>query len=111
MASSREPARTESPHVHLRLYVTGRTPAALEAIAAARDLEHELRGEFGACAVEVIDVLNDPGAALRDGIYATPTIVRLKPGPARRVFGRINATASLRAALQLNDAASSAAAV
>ncbi len=105
MASSREPAR-----VHLRLYVTGRTPAALEAIAAARDLEHELLKDFGACAVDVIDVLNDPAAALRDGIYATPTIIRVNPGPVRRVFGRIGAAGSLRDALQLDDPASSAAA-
>ena len=45
--------------------------------------------EIGACAIDVIDVLDDPGAALRDGIYATPTIMRLTPGPARRIFGRI----------------------
>lgn len=95
--------------MHLRLYVTGRTPAALEAIAAARDLQGELQKEHGACAVDVIDVLDDPGAALRDGIYATPTILRVKPGPARRVFGRISAMGSLRADLQLDDAASSAA--
>ena len=86
MAASQEPIQ-----VHLRLYVTGRTPAALEAIAAARDLEQELRRDFGACAIDVIDVLDDPGAALRDGIYATPTIMRLTPGPARRIFGRIGA--------------------
>ncbi|MBX7200766.1 MAG: hypothetical protein K1X51_15455 [Rhodospirillaceae bacterium] len=102
-ASSLEPAQ-----VHLRLYVTGRTPAALEAIAAVRNLEHELRQAFGACAIDVIDVLDDPDAALRDGIYATPTILRLKPGPARRIFGRIGAGLSLRDELRLDDAASSA---
>ena len=53
-------------------------------------------------------MLNDPDAALRDGIYATPTIIRVNPGPVRRVFGRIGATGSLRDALQLDDAASSA---
>lgn len=104
MDSSREPAP-----VHLRLYVTGRTPAALEAIAAARDLERELLRDFGACAMDIIDVLDDPGAAVRDGVYATPTIIRLKPGPVRRIFGRI-AGVSLRGELQLDDTASSAAA-
>ncbi len=103
MTSSREPAR-----VHLRLYVTGRTPAALEAIAAARDLERELRADFGACAIDVIDVLDDPGAALRDAIYATPTVMRVEPGPARRIFGRIRTAGSLRRDLQLDEAASSA---
>ena len=105
MASPLEPAR-----VHLRLYVTGRTPAALAAIAAARELEHQLHADFGAARIEVIDVLDDPGAALRDGIYATPTIMRLKPGPARRIFGRLCAGISLREELQLGDAASGAAA-
>lgn len=105
MGSSQEPAQ-----VHLRLYVTGRTPAALEAIAAARDLERELLRDFGACAIDVIDILDDPDAALRDGIYATPTLMRVNPGPARRIFGRISLASSLRADLQLDDATSSAAA-
>ncbi len=102
-ASSHEPAG-----VHLRLYVTGRTPAALEAIAAARDLEHQLVKDFGAARIDVIDVLDDPGAALRDGIYATPTIMRLKPGPVRRIFGRLTAGLSLRDELQIDDVNSSA---
>lgn len=94
MGSAREPAG-----VHLRLYVTGRTPAAEEAIAAVTDLQRELGAT---CRVEVIDVLDDPGAALRDGIYATPTILRLRPGPARRIFGRINVGRTLREDLQLD---------
>lgn len=104
MPSSRETAR-----VHLRLYITGRTPAALEAIGAVRELERDLLRDLGGCAIDIIDVLDDPGAALRDGIYATPTIVRVKPGPARRVFGRIRTAGALREDLQL-DAASTAAA-
>jgi hypothetical protein len=100
MATSREP-----PRVHLRLYVTGRTPAAAEAIAAVRALQQDLGA---ACAVEVIDVLDDPGAALRDGIYATPTLVRARPGPARRIFGRITVE-TLREDLQLEASGSRAA--
>ena len=92
--------------VHLRLYVTGRTPAAADAIAAVKDLQEELGAT---CSVDVIDVLDDPGAALRDGIYATPTILRVRPGPARRVFGRINVAGTLRADLQLDTDSSLAA--
>lgn len=108
MSSSHLDSKGGAAPVHLRLYVTGRTPAALEAIAAVRSLERELREDFGACAIDVIDVLDDPGAALRDGIYATPTIMRVKPGPARRIFGRICTAGSLRDDLQLDDAASGA---
>jgi circadian clock protein KaiB len=97
MASSRELFR-----VHLRLYVTGRTPAAAEALAAVHALQQRLGA---ACVVDVVDVLDDPGAALRDGIYATPTVVRMRPAPARRIFGRITAE-SLRADLQLDDSGS-----
>jgi circadian clock protein KaiB len=97
MASSRELLR-----VHLRLYVTGRTPAAAEALAAVQALQQTLGA---ACVVDVIDVLDDPGAALRDGIYATPTVVRVRPAPARRIFGRITAE-SLREDLQLDDSGS-----
>lgn len=96
----------EFPRVHLRLYVTGRTPAAADALAAVRALQQTLGA---ACTVDVIDVLDDPGAALRDGIYATPTVVRVRPAPLRRIFGRITAE-SLQEDLQL-DASGSRAAV
>ena len=84
--------------IHLRLYVTGRTPAAADALATIGALQQELGA---ACSVEVIDVLDDPDAALRDGIYATPTVVRVRPSPIRRIFGRINID-SLHNDLQLD---------
>ena len=66
------------------------------------ELERALQQELGAaCSVEVIDVLDDPDAALRDGIYATPTVVRVRPSPIRRIFGRINID-SLHNDLQLD---------
>lgn len=85
----------------LRLYVTGRTQSAARAIATVNALQQELGAER--MRVEIVDVLEDPVAAVNDDVYATPTIFRLKPGPARRLFGNIASTEMLVAGLQLAD--------
>ena len=85
----------------MRLYVTGRTQSAARAIATVEALQQELGADR--VRVEIVDVLEDPVAALNDDVYATPTIFRLKPGPARRLFGNIASTEMLIAGLQLAD--------
>lgn len=71
--------------IKLKLYVTGLTPAASQAIAAVRALEEHLGGDR--VGIEIIDVLDNPVAALSDDVYATPTLFRVQPEPVRRVFG------------------------
>jgi circadian clock protein KaiB len=84
--------------VILKLYVTGRTPSAERAIASVQALKS---GANGAMEVQVIDVLDDPESALHDHVFATPTVIRVKPGPARRVFGNISSCEMLIVGLQL----------
>ena len=79
--------------IKLKLYVTGMTPAASQAIAAVRALEERLGSDR--IAVETIDVLDNPVAALNDGIYATPTLFRVQPEPTRRVFGNFASAQAL----------------
>lgn len=72
----------------LKLYVTGQTPRSHRAIVNLRQLcEEELRGEYE---MVVIDVLERPQLAAREHILATPTVVKERPGPCRRVIGDLS---------------------
>ena len=72
----------------LRLYVTGRTLNSRCAIENLRDLcERELAGRYR---LETIDVLVHPERAERDHILATPTLMKIRPAPARRIIGDLS---------------------
>ena len=45
--------------------------------------------------IEVVDVLAEPGRALEDGIFMTPTLVRLWPRPHQKVVGTLGRTSEL----------------
>ena len=69
----------------LRLYVTGSTSRSTRAIETMRDIcDTYLEGRHE---IEVIDLYQHPEAAARDQIIAAPTLVRLSPGPLRRILG------------------------
>jgi circadian clock protein KaiB len=93
------PALTD---VVLRLYVTGRTQSAAQAIATVTALQQDLGADR--VTLDVIDVLDNPIAALNDDVYATPTLFRIKPGPTRRVFGNFSSKEMLLVGLQLAEA-------
>ncbi len=72
----------------LRLYVTGSTLLSTRAIQNVEWLmSEELAGIYD---YEVIDVLERPDLAETDGIFATPTLVRLAPGPVRKLIGDLS---------------------
>jgi circadian clock protein KaiB len=85
--------------IRLRLYVTGQTPSAERAIAAMKELEKDFGPRL---TVDVIDVLDDPAAALNDDVYATPTVFRIAPEPVRRLFGDLSRTQTLIEGLGLS---------
>jgi circadian clock protein KaiB len=68
--------------------VTGRSPRAEVAIANLRRICEEDLG--GAYELEIIDVLEDPDAAERDKVLATPTLIKQLPPPIRRVIGDLS---------------------
>lgn len=74
--------------VHLRLYVAGNAPNSVIAVANARAIcdEHYTLGYK----LEIIDLMDHPAKALKDGIIVTPTLVRLLPAPARKVIGTLS---------------------
>ena len=83
----------------LKLYVTGQTGRSEVAVASMREMcERVLEGE---CELIIIDVLKGPHLAEKDGILATPTLVKVAPPPPCRVIGDLSAIPKVRARLEI----------
>lgn len=90
---------TATDLVGLRLYVAGDAQNSTMAIDNLRALCREhLDGRHE---IEVIDVFDEPGRALEDGVLMTPTVVRLGMTPMRRVVGNLSESAWVVHALGL----------
>ena len=86
--ASPEGAPQPSDMLVLRLYVTGNTLRSTRAVDNARRLlETHAPGRFE---LEVIDIYLHPEAAVAAQIIAAPTLVKLRPGPLRRVIGDLS---------------------
>jgi circadian clock protein KaiB len=82
-----------------RLYLAGNTPNSAEARANLGGLcRRHLPGRYK---IEVVDVSRQPNRALADGIYMTPSLIKLEPSPVRMVVGSLSNSASLLRALGL----------
>jgi circadian clock protein KaiB len=74
----------------LELFVVGRSAKAEAAISNLRALcETFLKGRYD---ITVIDVLEDPMAAERANVIATPLLIRNSPRPRRRIVGDLSMT-------------------
>jgi circadian clock protein KaiB len=90
----------------LRMYVTGRSPKSLQAIAnLRRACEEHLAGRYR---IEVVDLLENPRLAADDQILAVPTVVRKLPHPIRMIVGDLSDTDRLLVGLELRPAKSAA---
>jgi len=83
-----------------RLYVAGNALNAAQAIANLTALcrahlpdRHE---------IEIVDVFKAPKRALIDGIFMTPTLVKLAPSPVRMIVGTLSNTQTVLQALGLD---------
>lgn len=86
-----------------RLYVAGDAQNSSQAIANLTSLcraylpdRHE---------IEIVDVFRDPQRALADGIFMTPTLVKLMPSPVRRIVGNLSQAEPVLQALGLETVA------
>jgi len=86
-----------------RLYVAGDALNSAQALANLNALcrahlpdRHE---------IEVVDVFREPKRALADGIFLTPTLVKLAPSPMRSIVGTLSQAAPVLQALGLEAAA------
>src|SRR5688500_10455638 len=75
---------------HVRLYIAGWTASSLAALRNVKLLEAEYFPPGSK--VEVIDLVEDPEAGLRDHILAIPTLVKVRPEPVRRIIGNLGNT-------------------
>ena len=86
----------------LKLYVSGSSPRAQAAIAnLQRICEQDLAGRY---TLEIVDVLENPDAAEKDKILATPTLVKQLPPPLRRVIGDLSDKDKVLLGLELRTA-------
>lgn len=84
------------------LYVAGDTPRSRLAAANLRRIGEEVLG--GECDITTVDVLEEPERAEAARILTTPTLIKERPGPARRVTGDLSDPASVVLALALEPA-------
>ena len=98
-----ESLRSDVPKYILRLYVTGKAPNSLRAIAMIREICEEcLNGRYQ---LQVIDIYQQPALAEGDHILVAPTLVRKSPGPLRRLVGNLADRERILAGLDLQAAA------
>ncbi len=87
------------PSFKFRLYVAGDALNSAQAIANLGSLcrahlasRHE---------TEIVDVFREPKRALADGVFMTPTLLKLAPLPARRIVGTLSQESTVLLALGL----------
>ncbi|MEO8778666.1 MAG: circadian clock KaiB family protein [Rhodanobacter sp.] len=90
-----------------RLYVAGDATNSAQALANLKLLCHTHFPDHHH--IEVIDVFREPARALADGIFMTPTLLRLAPVPLRRIVGNLSNASIVLHALGLNSPDSAAA--
>ena len=87
-------------HYKFRLYVAA---DALNSAQAQANLMALCRSHLpDRYEVELVDVFKEPQRALTDGIFLTPTVVRLAPLPVRRIVGTLSQPALVVRALDLD---------
>jgi circadian clock protein KaiB len=93
---------TRRAQFSFRLYVAG---DALNSVQALANLNAICRMHLpGRHAIEVVNVFREPKRALADGIFMTPTLIKLAPSPVRRIVGTLSQTQTLLEALGLEAA-------
>ena len=94
----------KAPKFKFRLYVAGSAQNSAQALA---NLDALCQAHLpGRSTVEVVDVFQEPKRALADGIFMTPTLVKLAPSPApKKIVGTLSQAQPVLQALGLPAAA------
>jgi len=83
----------------LRLYVAGKTPRSLTALANLKKIcEENLRASY---TIEVVDLLKNPKLGKGDQILAIPTLVRKLPEPIKKIIGDLSNTGKVLVGLDV----------
>ena len=82
------------------LYIAGNAQNSSQAVANLRAIcQAHLPDRH---AIEIVDVFKDPKRALVDGIFMTPTLIKLAPAPICRVVGTLSQRQTVVDALGLD---------
>lgn len=85
----------------LRLYITGQSSLSS---ASVRNLLHACQSHLdGQYDIQVIDICQQPELAREAQIIATPTLVKTRPAPIRRLIGNLSDQEQLLAGLGIRD--------
>jgi circadian clock protein KaiB len=88
MVKSKKTAPPKEYQYELRLYIAGKTPKSVAALANLKKYcEAHLQDQY---IIEVIDLLVQPQLAEGDQILAIPTLVRKVPAPIRKIIGDLS---------------------
>jgi circadian clock protein KaiB len=92
-----------SSHYVLRLYVAGKSPKSVNAIANLKKIcEQNLQGRYE---LDVIDLYQQPQLAQGEQIIALPTLIRKLPPPLRRIIGDMSNTERVLVGLDIRKSA------
>lgn len=89
------------PTFKFRLYVAGDAPNSAQAIVNLKAICRTRLSEC--CELEIVDVMREPKRALNDGIFLTPTLVKVAPLPVKRIIGTLSQTETVLLALGLGE--------
>lgn len=79
---------SQRPVFKFRLYIAADAPNSTQALVNLTALCHtHLQDRHE---IEVVDVFREPKRALADGIFMTPTLIKLAPAPVRRIVGSLS---------------------
>ncbi|MFC0131836.1 circadian clock protein KaiB [Massilia eurypsychrophila] len=53
--------------------------------------------------IEIVDVFKYPARGLKDGIFLTPTLLKIAPQPVRKIIGTLSKTEAVLQALGLEE--------
>jgi circadian clock protein KaiB len=106
----RAPRRKPAPRsagvttvVVLRLYIAGRAPNSVQAIANLDAICKEYLKDGHK--LEIVDVLEQPQRAMAEGVLVSPSLSRLSPLPSVSVVGNLSDKAKVLLALGLKGKA------
>ena len=103
MSSQRREPRPKSADVTtivvLRLYIAGKAPNSVQAIANLDAICKEYLKDGHA--LEVVDVLEHPQRAMADGVLVSPSLTKIAPLPGASIVGNLSDKAKVLVALGL----------
>ncbi len=100
-AAKKRAKRARHSPVRLRLYVADTSARSILAMVNVQTFcERYLQRGYK---LSIIDIVKNPVRAFRDDILATPTLMRVAPGPPRTIIGTFSNAEHMLRALELGS--------